>query len=968
MESNIPLNEAQLRELKALVNKKVKVADMAIKRGLTVVKTGKNFTAKSLKDPGSDNNEITFYEIDKHGKECNSFCDWKEPREGGDAVKFEIYLSRYLEGIELTEEEAILKLSKENGLSVKPKNTRLPIRKENIFSNTISNKYDTLKRAEFKPVVEYLVKERGLTPEYIYNRRIGFDLGSATIITPLIYNGEVATYMRRFFPNYEEIGIVSNSSIEFYKENRYLRYKKCGASEYESYPFNYDSLEYEGRELYICEGIFDSHILTMLEKPNICTSGHFGDNEDFFYNFVVPIAKKFQDEGKEIVIVTDNDNDGRAFVKKWAINYLLPNGIYNFHVMPIPRYLKPKDPENPDILNGYFNADDKDKDTKAFYDRDIKDLNEFYVKNGYSLKRLYNNKINGLVFLAEYYKNTDPNQDDDIDENGKNKNTRPADDEFKKEAETVEFTEENRFNMFYRDVFCKAYRSYPSFFLLNDAIEKIKARETFSPEFLEKLEKRAKTPPSDKELKEAVIQNYDFINDEQLGLFYYDGRVWRKCGKEMVDQKIQQEMGELYNKGSRLKPIRDLIISNDRVLRTNTPFNKKNALVFENGTLYLFDRPNENGEYWEFKEEFEKIDYITYLNEYEYNEKALGFEWIKFLNDALEVRNPDGTVNKQETDKQVLMAQEYCGYLFFNSNIGLQKILVLIGDGRNGKGIFAHVIQNMFNPKLTTALDLSKLKENFQAIHLKDAIVNISGDSKSSLMGSEEIIKAISGGDRISDSYKGKDVITFETRCKLILSGNHDFVVKDTSDGLPERMLYLTFNNTYVEDPENRIETNTKKYKKEDINLQKRLVANEKPGVLNWMLRGYKRIKESRKFTLSETHKKRVDKFRDDNNSTRAFIKDILIPTVQTSNGFDQMEFCVNDSLYSQYTSYCYESGIKATSVRRFNTELYKALDNLGIVIERSRKRYAGKQRRFIKIIDVPDYLLIPDEDMEQEA
>lgn len=89
----------------------------------------------------------------------------------------------------------------------------------------------------------------------------------------------------------------------------------------------------------------------------------------------------------------------------------------------------------------------------------------------------------------------------------------------------------------------------------------------------------------------------------------------------------------------------------------------------------------------------------------------------------------------------------------------------------------------------------------------------------------EAQVKELTGGDRISARKMRQDEWTFEPSHMLWLHANHRPTIEGTDDGIWRRLKLIPFD---VKIPENE----------QDPHLAGRIIGNESPGVLNWMLAG----------------------------------------------------------------------------------------------------------------------------------
>lgn len=136
---------------------------------------------------------------------------------------------------------------------------------------------------------------------------------------------------------------------------------------------------------------------------------------------------------------------------------------------------------------------------------------------------------------------------------------------------------------------------------------------------------------------------------------------------------------------------------------------------------------------------------------------------------------------------------EIIGYLLMTGN-PLQKMILLYGDGGNGKGTLLRVIGALLGDENFSALSLHTLVEDrFAASGLYGMIANISGDLSSRFVNEPEILKQITGGDAITTSRKFGQLFTFVPYAVPIFASNDFFRTSDTSYGWRRRWEVIEF-------------------------------------------------------------------------------------------------------------------------------------------------------------------------------
>lgn len=308
-----------------------------------------------------------------------------------------------------------------------------------------------------------------------------------------------------------------------------------------------------------------------------------------------------------------------------------------------------------------------------------------------------------------------------------------------------------------------------------------------------------------------------------------------------------------------------------------------------------------------------------------------GTEIEKFLSQAI----PD------ETDREMLL--EYIG-LCCTKDVSQQKMLIICGDGGTGKSTVINLVQKLVGKRNTSNVAMSKLSENFQAIRMMGKLLNSCADLEIDALDDVTMIKKLIGEDSISDSYKGKDIISFDNYAKLLFSTNElPLVRNEKTEGFYRRLLILTMNE---------------KPKWRDPRLAERL-ENEIPYLLHLAMEALHRMYMRGSIIESEASKERVRQLRNDSDTIEAFLNDGWRRTG------DESDKVKRDEIFKKYKEYCESWGRQAHTKNNF----YKALRNKGYQERRSSAdRYFVGIKEYDPATDENGFLKIPDDFSNAES
>jgi putative DNA primase/helicase len=131
----------------------------------------------------------------------------------------------------------------------------------------------------------------------------------------------------------------------------------------------------------------------------------------------------------------------------------------------------------------------------------------------------------------------------------------------------------------------------------------------------------------------------------------------------------------------------------------------------------------------------------------------------------------------------------------------IQKAILLIGDGANGKSTYLRAVLAFIGKYNTSALSLHKLEnDRFSAARLVGRLANICPDLPTTDLVSTSMFKSITGGDPLMAEYKFRDSFEFIPYARLVFSANHPPKSQDASPAFFRRWLVVPFERLYSSD------------------------------------------------------------------------------------------------------------------------------------------------------------------------
>lgn len=137
------------------------------------------------------------------------------------------------------------------------------------------------------------------------------------------------------------------------------------------------------------------------------------------------------------------------------------------------------------------------------------------------------------------------------------------------------------------------------------------------------------------------------------------------------------------------------------------------------------------------------------------------------------------------------------GYMLMNGN-PLQKAILCLGEGSNGKGVTQRLIQKIAGKKHISNVTLDSIMENrFSSSELFGKLANIAGDIDSTYQSKTAKFKSITGDDEISAERKFKDAFNFTSWAVPMFSANEQFGSSDATHGYIRRWTIMEYPNQF---------------------------------------------------------------------------------------------------------------------------------------------------------------------------
>jgi putative DNA primase/helicase len=226
-------------------------------------------------------------------------------------------------------------------------------------------------------------------------------------------------------------------------------------------------------------------------------------------------------------------------------------------------------------------------------------------------------------------------------------------------------------------------------------------------------------------------------------------------------------------------------------------------------------------------------------------------QWLAFLDQLW----PDDA-------QSIELIQDWFGYCL-TPDTSQQKILLIIGPSRSGKGTIARVLRRLLGIDNTVAPTLGSLATNFGLAPLLNKTLATISDARLGPRADKatiaERLLSISGEDDLTIDRKNKSAITVKLSTRFLICSNELPKLDDSSAAVANRFMVSSLTQSFLG--------------KEDRKLTDRLFG-EMPGILRWAITGWRRLHVRGHFVQPATGEEMKDELIDLISPITVFLRD----------------------------------------------------------------------------------------------
>ena len=377
-------------------------------------------------------------------------------------------------------------------------------------------------------------------------------------------------------------------------------------------------------------------------------------------------------------------------------------------------------------------------------------------------------------------------------------------------------------------------------------------------------------------------QGYDFCIDNNV-VYFFNSEVWAKVERKQLETFLSQaaERTGLSKFTAREYEFKEKLCR-QFVSSLQTPKRTDNVLInLANGTYEITKERH-------CLRAFDRADFLTYQLPFESDVNASCPIFQAYLNKVL----PD-------VSSQHVLA-EYLGYIF--TGMKLEKTLLLYGSGANGKSVFFEIVNAMLGRENVSNYSLQSLTNptGYCRAKLNESIVNYASELTGNL--DTTIFKQLASGEPVEARLPYGIPFILTNYARLIFNCNELPRNVEHNNAFFRRFLIVPFNVTIPQ-------------AEQDKELHLKIIANELPGVFNWVLAGLDRLLQQGKFTECAAAEQEIELYRVESNSVLMFLQ-------ECNYQVDDTHANTLAELYRRYRSYCETNGLNPFKKLNFRKQL----------------------------------------------
>ena len=374
-----------------------------------------------------------------------------------------------------------------------------------------------------------------------------------------------------------------------------------------------------------------------------------------------------------------------------------------------------------------------------------------------------------------------------------------------------------------------------------------------------------------------IMEKHHFLTTrDNKEVMYYENGIYKLDGETIIEEESER-LVEKCTQRMRVEILHTIMVNtyvNRDVFDSDpTLINLKNG-IFDMTTMNLMPHSH-------------AIPFRTQLD-VSYDQRAYPKRFMRFLMEVLE--------DKQ--DRQTIL--EMFATALLRNTLNMEKAVMLIGDGANGKSTLLSTIADVFGAENVSGVSIHDLLWNrFSKADLDAKMLNIYGDISSKDLNYVGVLKSIITGEGITVEKKNKGSFIMRPYAKLFFAANRLPEVNEDTDAIYRRFLIIEFKRQFKGSDDNR------------TLLLELTTEGEKSGILNLLLGHARIVVRNKRLTYEPTTEQVRSEWHDKSNPIMQFFSECIKET--------KGKHVMKKDVYAAYAKFCKERHYIAKSLQAFS-------------------------------------------------
>lgn len=256
-----------------------------------------------------------------------------------------------------------------------------------------------------------------------------------------------------------------------------------------------------------------------------------------------------------------------------------------------------------------------------------------------------------------------------------------------------------------------------------------------------------------------------------------------------------------------------------------------------------------------------------------------------------------------------------------------EALTIFHGTGRNGKSTLLEIIRHILgtyaqNADFKTFIRSKSERIRTDLARMPGARLVTASESAEDQQLDEQLVKTVTGRDKMTARFLYGREFEFYAKAKVILSCNHKPTVQGMDIGFWRRLQMVPFTVTVSPQEPNGLEPPTEGAPKEDKGLRDRLIEQEAPGILAWLVQG---CASWRGVGLKPPQKvlEATQAYRDESDTVSFWLMSDSVTVVMGKDGKPDETATVEASrLYAEYRRWCERTNSQSATQTSFGLRL----------------------------------------------